>query len=144
MNRCINYEFHHSRSKCRCCGKTTGKINWKSYSYIKNSSSPASSGIDPADSKLLFISSAGGYLPAIDKPFDACNILGDYSIRKIPIQADFNATSGYSVIKNLPATFIPSPHNSDHAAAYEAKNTNIQIHVASQSDPHNVTPTQIE
>ena len=70
--------------------KTTGKINWKSYSYIKNSSSPASSGIDPADSKLLFISSAGGYLPAIDKPFDACNILGDYSIRKIPIQADFN------------------------------------------------------
>jgi len=70
--------------------ETTGKVNWKSYSYIKNSSSPASNGIDPADSKLLFISSAGGYLPANDKPFDACNILGDYSIREIPIQTDFS------------------------------------------------------
>ena len=59
------------------------------------------------------------------------------------IQADFNATSGYSVIKNLPATFTPSPHNADHAAAYEAKNANIQAHIASTDDPHNVTPAQI-
>lgn len=67
----------------------TGKINWKMYSYVKNTTSPASIGIDLAKNKLLFISSAGGYLMAEDKPFDAANILGDYSIRKIPMSADF-------------------------------------------------------
>jgi len=70
--------------------KATGKINWKMYTYVKNTFSLASSGIDPANSKLLFISSAGGYLPANDKTFDANNNLGDYSIRKIPIQTDLS------------------------------------------------------
>jgi hypothetical protein len=68
----------------------TGKIIWNKYAYVKNTTSPVSTGIDPARSKLLFISSAGGYLPNQDKPFDASNVLGDYSVRKIPITAEFN------------------------------------------------------
>lgn len=78
------------QNECLKDFEKTGKINWKSYAYIKNSNSPVQSGIDLAKSKLLFISSAGGYLPSKDNPFDASNILGDYSIREIPIKTEFN------------------------------------------------------
>lgn len=35
-------------------------------------------------SRLVLISSAGGYLPAGQEPFDAANPLGDYTIRLVP------------------------------------------------------------
>lgn len=66
------------------------RINWNVYSYIKNSNSPQSTGIDLSISKLIFISSAGGYLSSNDTPFDAGNWLGDYSIRTFPISTNFN------------------------------------------------------
>lgn len=66
------------------------RINWNRYSYVKNYNSPQSSGINLSKSKLMLISSAGGYLPSHDIPFDAGNLLGDYSIRTIPVSTNFD------------------------------------------------------
>jgi hypothetical protein len=66
------------------------RINWETYSYIKNNNSTKSSGINLSSSKLMLISSAGGYLPVHDIPFDAGNLFGDYSIRTIPVSTNFN------------------------------------------------------
>jgi D-proline reductase (dithiol) PrdB len=62
----------------------TGETNWKIYQRPTNSMAPSGRGIDLAQSRLLLISSAGGYLPASQPPFDADNDLGDYTIRVIP------------------------------------------------------------
>lgn len=62
----------------------TKSINWKLYKYIKNEHSPGGSGVDLSTAKVMLISSAGAYLPTKDKPFNASNLLGDYSIRTFP------------------------------------------------------------
>lgn len=59
-------------------------INWKLYKYIRNEHSPAGPGVELPVAKVMLISSAGAYLPAKDKPFNASNLLGDYSIRTFP------------------------------------------------------------
>jgi hypothetical protein len=41
-------------------------------------------GVDLSHCHLLPVSSAGGYLPGQQAPFDASNPLGDYTIRRIP------------------------------------------------------------
>ena len=63
----------------------TGAVDWKRYPAARFEAVPASPGIVLAESSLLFISSAGGYLPATQAAFDASNVLGDYSIRRIPL-----------------------------------------------------------
>ena len=68
----------------------TGKIDWKLYSYIKNESAPESAGTNLAQSRLIFITSAGAYLDSGQQAFDASNDLGDYSIREIPFDTPFN------------------------------------------------------
>ncbi|MEE8342062.1 MAG: glycine/sarcosine/betaine reductase selenoprotein B family protein [Candidatus Neomarinimicrobiota bacterium] len=70
--------------------KQHNRINWDLYSYIKNSDSPQNAGIKLSSSKLLLISSAGGYFYTNDIPFDAGNPLGDYSIRTFPLSVNFN------------------------------------------------------
>jgi hypothetical protein len=64
--------------------KETGKFDWKKYIRPKNTRAPHGPGIDLSNSRLMLISSAGGYLPPIQTPFEASNVFGDYSIRKIP------------------------------------------------------------
>ncbi len=61
--------------------KETGEVNWRLYKRPRNTQSPSTPGIDLAQSKLMLISTAGGYLPASQPAFDAENDLGDYSIR---------------------------------------------------------------
>ena len=65
--------------------KQNQKINWDLYSYVKNITSIKNSGIDLSKSRLMLISSAGGYLLNREDPFDAANPLGDYSIRLLPV-----------------------------------------------------------
>jgi len=67
----------------------SGEINWKLYPHPKNSTAPGVPGIQLAKSRLLFISSAGGYLQDEQQPFDATNPLGDYTIRLFPTAAPF-------------------------------------------------------
>ncbi len=62
----------------------TGKIDWSIYNRPNNKTTPAGDPIDLANSRLILISTAGGYLPAAQEPFDAENDLGDYDIRIVP------------------------------------------------------------
>ena len=64
--------------------KATGETNWKLYEHPRNTTAPGLPGIDLSQSRLLLISSAGGYLPASQERYDDENDLGDYSIRLIP------------------------------------------------------------
>ena len=64
--------------------KETGGFNWKAYNRPKNSIAPSGKGIDLSQSRLALISTAGGYLPDIQAPFDAEHDLGDYTIRLFP------------------------------------------------------------
>jgi len=62
----------------------TGVADWSRYSYPQNFLAPASRGVSLANSRLLLISTAGGYYPVSHKPFDCQNPLGDYTIRIVP------------------------------------------------------------
>lgn len=65
--------------------QTTGEIKWDLYQLPNNQQIPTGKGIDLSQSRLALISSAGGYIPATDKPFDAEDDLGDYTIRTFPV-----------------------------------------------------------
>ncbi|MDJ0757441.1 MAG: glycine/sarcosine/betaine reductase selenoprotein B family protein [Ardenticatenaceae bacterium] len=67
--------------------RKTGETNWKIYNRPNHKTAPSGKGIDLSQSRLLLISSAGGYLPASQNPFDAENDLGDYSIRQFSIDS---------------------------------------------------------
>jgi len=62
----------------------TGEPDWERYPRIRNKVAPAGQGIDLSSSRLMLISSAGGYLIEKQRPFDAAHPLGDYSIRSFP------------------------------------------------------------
>jgi hypothetical protein len=62
----------------------TGEIKWDLYKLPNNKTAPAGKGVDLAQSRLVLISSAGGYLPASQEAFDAEHDLGDYTIRTFP------------------------------------------------------------
>ena len=64
--------------------RETGDIDWSRYNRPNNKTAPTGDPITLADSRLILISSAGGYLPASQEPFDAENDLGDYAIRVVP------------------------------------------------------------
>jgi len=69
----------------------TGETDFKQYQRPKNSAAPAGAGVDLSRSRLVLISSAGGYLPATQAPFDAPNPLGDYTIRLLPTSTSLAA-----------------------------------------------------
>ncbi|MBV7334324.1 glycine/betaine/sarcosine/D-proline family reductase selenoprotein B [Chloroflexi bacterium TSY] len=62
----------------------TGEIAWKLYNLPRNQHAPAGKGVDLRKSRLMLISSAGGYLKDRQEPFDATDDLGDYTIRTFP------------------------------------------------------------
>jgi hypothetical protein len=62
----------------------TGEFDWERYPRIRNRVVPAGQGVDLSASRLMLISSAGGYLPEKQQPFDAAHPLGDYTIRLFP------------------------------------------------------------
>jgi hypothetical protein len=62
----------------------SGKTDFKQYNRPQNSAAPAGRGVDLSRSRLVLISAAGGYLPTTQEPFDAANLLGDYTIRRFP------------------------------------------------------------
>lgn len=66
--------------------QATGQIDWKLYPALTLDASPAGTAIDVTQSSVLLITSAGGYIPGVHSPFDAANVLGDYSIRLVDTQ----------------------------------------------------------
>ncbi|MBA3946894.1 MAG: hypothetical protein H0X37_20320 [Herpetosiphonaceae bacterium] len=63
----------------------TGATDFKRYNRPTNSVAPAGAGVEISHSRLVLISSAGGYLPAKQAAFDAANPFGDYTIRCFPV-----------------------------------------------------------
>jgi D-proline reductase (dithiol) PrdB len=68
----------------------TGEINWRLYKHPTNQQTPGTPGIVVEHSRLMFISSAGAYLRDRQKPFAAANTLGDYTMRVIPSDVNFD------------------------------------------------------
>lgn len=60
----------------------TGETKWDLYPLPDNKIAPTGQGIDLTRSRLVLISSAGGYLRDSQSPFDAENDLGDYTVRR--------------------------------------------------------------
>ncbi len=69
----------------------TGETKWELYNRPDNKEAPAGKGIDLSHSRLLLISSAGGYLRDGQQPFDAPDLLGDYTIRTLAVETDPSA-----------------------------------------------------
>ena len=51
--------------------ETTGEFNWKIYQRPRNPIAPAGSAVKLSDSRLILITTAGGYLRKEQRPFDA-------------------------------------------------------------------------
>ena len=68
--------------------RATGETKWDIYNRPDNKETPAGPAVDLAASRLMLISSAGGYLAASQQPFDAANDLGDYTVRTFPHTTD--------------------------------------------------------
>ena len=64
--------------------ESRGEIEWDKYPKIQNRSTPSGSGVDLSQSRLVLITSAGGYLKDDQAPFNAPDPLGDYGIRLFP------------------------------------------------------------
>jgi len=94
----------------------TGKESWDIYNRPRNQNPVSGSGRDLKTSRLIFISSAGGYLPASQQPFDAGNPLGDYSIRSFPATTPFDQLAyshehyDHTAIDADPQVLLPLEH----------------------------------
>ena len=97
----------------------TRAINWKLYEHPRNSTAPGLPGIDLNQSRLLFITSSGAYLPASQEPFDAPHPLGDYSIRRIPSSASLDSIAyahthyDHTAVETDPQVLVPLRHLDD-------------------------------
>lgn len=100
----------------------TGKFDWKKYPRPRNRFAPRGPGINLAESRLLFVTTAGAYLPASQKPFDAANPFGDYSIRQFPSSTPFEEISyahehyDQTYVKEDPQVLLPLRHLEDMVA----------------------------
>ncbi len=68
-----------------------GKSDWSIYQKPHNSWTPGRPGVKLSQSRLILVSSAGGYLPASQQPFDAASPYGDYTLRTFPSATPFQA-----------------------------------------------------
>jgi hypothetical protein len=94
----------------------TGEINWNIYRNPRNSQTPAASGVELAESRLLFITSSGAYLRGKQQPFDAPNPLGDYTLRTFAASTSFSDLAyahdhyDHAMIDADPQVAIPLEH----------------------------------
>ena len=100
----------------------TGEQNWKIYNRPKNNAAPAGKAIALSNSRLVLISTAGGYLRDSQAPFDAPNVLGDYSTRLFPIDTPFAALAyahehyDHTAVNADPQVLVPLGHLADLVA----------------------------
>jgi hypothetical protein len=64
--------------------EATGEVNWRIYNLPRHETAPSGPGVDLAQSRLMLLSAAGGYLKGQQTAFEAANNLGDYTIRLFP------------------------------------------------------------
>lgn len=103
--------------------RETGETNWKIYKRAKNNAVPAGNSVDLAQSNLLFISTAGGYLEAEQPPFNAADDLGDYTIRTFSVDTPFSEIAyahdhyDHTAVNNDPQVLLPLAHLQEMVAA---------------------------
>lgn len=100
----------------------TGEVDWERYPRIRNKVAPAGQGIDLSTSRLMLISSAGGYLPEEQQPFDAAHPLGDYTVRSFPASTPPDRLAfahdhyDHTAVSQDPQVLIPLGHLKDLVA----------------------------
>ncbi|MEJ2750386.1 MAG: glycine/sarcosine/betaine reductase selenoprotein B family protein [Anaerolineae bacterium] len=100
----------------------TGELVWLNYPRAHNRTAPSGPGIDLAQSRLLLISSAGGYLRDEQEPFDAANELGDYSIRTFSADTPLDKIAfahdhyDHTAVNTDPQVLLPLQHLQDMVA----------------------------
>ncbi len=94
----------------------SGQTDWSIYPRPNNKYPITGKGIDLKTSRLIFITSAGGYLKDSQPPFDASNPLGDYSIRLWPTATAFSALAyahdhyDHTAVNADPQVLVPLRH----------------------------------
>jgi hypothetical protein len=98
----------------------TGEFNWKIYNRPKNSTAPSGPRVDLSQSRLMFISSAGAYLPGSQAPFNTEFAgLGDYSTKLIPPSTPFEDLAfahgfyDHTAVNEDPQVLLPLRHLED-------------------------------
>lgn len=71
----------------------TGETNFKIYEYVRNEEVPSGPAIQVSTSRVLFVTSSGAYLKNAQTPFDAPNLLGDYTLRTFPLATPLDETA---------------------------------------------------
>jgi D-proline reductase (dithiol) PrdB len=100
----------------------TGEIDWELYPLPDNVNPPAGPGIDLSAARLMFISTAGGYLPGEQEPFDAASPFGDYSVRLVGSSTPFDRLDyahdhfDQTAIRQDPQVLVPLRHLEDLVA----------------------------
>lgn len=102
--------------------EASGETNWKLYNRPRNSVAPPGPAIDLSQSRLVLISSAGGYLPASQPPFDAPHVMGDYTIRTFPSATPLDQVAyahdhyDHTAVNSDPQVLLPLRHLADRVA----------------------------
>jgi hypothetical protein len=92
-----------------------GETNWSLYNHPRNAAVPGAPGVSLAHRRLMFISTAGGYIPGHQEPFDAPNQLGDYTLRTFPSTIDLARLAfehdhyDHTMIDEDPEVALPLP-----------------------------------
>lgn len=100
----------------------TGELVWLNYPRAHNRTAPSGPGINLARSRLLLISSAGGYLRDEQEPFDAANDLGDYAIRLFAADTPLDKIAfahdhyEHTAVTTDPQVLLPLQHLQEMAA----------------------------
>lgn len=100
----------------------TGETNFKLYEHPQNQQVDGMPGIDLSQSRLLFISTAGAYVPESQGPFDAASLYGDYSLRTFPVNTPFDAIAyahdhyDHTDVEADPQVLLPLHHLADMVA----------------------------
>lgn len=100
----------------------TGAFDWKRYPRPKNNAAPAGPGVDLRKSRLMLVSSAGGYLSEHQQPFGSAHPLGDYSIRLFPSSTPLDTLAfvhdhyDHTAVNQDRQVLVPLRHLEDLAA----------------------------
>jgi hypothetical protein len=119
----------------------TGEFDWGRYPRLRNSAAPAGQGIDLATSRLMLISSAGGYLRENQQPFDAAHPLGDYTIRSFPSSTPLDQLAyahdhyDHAAVTQDPQVLVPLRHLADLVAEGRRSLPSSRPHAQSRSTP---------
>jgi len=94
----------------------TGEFDWKIYNRPTNKQSISGKGTDLQRSRLILISTAGGYLRESQKPFDAPDPYGDFTLRTFPTSTPFETIAfahdhyDHTAVDQDPQVLLPLRH----------------------------------